>query len=55
MMVDADAAIDVFGKNGPVKKVFWALFIGMVGLVLVQVLDSVTAQQIVGIIMGTVP
>jgi hypothetical protein len=38
-----------------VKKVFWALFVAMAGLVLAQVLDPVTAQQIVGIITSVVP
>ncbi len=35
-----------------VKKVFWAMFVAMAGLVLAQVLDPVTAQQIVGVITG---
>ena len=39
-------------KNEQVKKVFWTLFIPMAGLVLAQVLDPATAQQIVGIITG---
>jgi len=49
MKADADAAIEAFGKNGRVKKVFWTLFISIAG----QVLDPVTAQQIVGMITGT--
>ena len=52
MKADTDAAIEAFGKNEQVKKVFWTFFIGMAGLVLTQVLDPVTAQQIVGIITG---
>jgi hypothetical protein len=35
-----------------VKKVFWTFFIGMAGLVLARVVDPVTAQQVIGIIMG---
>jgi len=31
MKADADAAIDAFGKNEHVKKVFWALFVAMAG------------------------
>jgi hypothetical protein len=52
MKADTDAAIEAFGKNEQVKKVFLTFFIGMAGLVLTQVLDPVTAQQIVGIITG---
>jgi hypothetical protein len=55
MKADTDAAIDAFGKNEQVKKVFWALFVAMAGLVLARVLDPVTAQQIVGIITSAVP
>jgi len=55
MKADTDAAIDAFGKNEQVKKVFWALFVAMAGLVLAQVLDPATAQQIVGIITAAVP
>jgi len=55
MKVDTDAAIDAFGKNEQVKKVFWVLFVAMAGLVLARVLDPATAQQIVGIITSAVP
>ena len=52
MKADADAAIEAFGKNEQVKRVFWTLFVAMAGLVLARVVDPVTAQQVVGIIMG---
>ncbi len=52
MKVDTDAAIDAFGKNEQVKKVFWTFFISMAGLVLARVVDMATAQQIVGLITG---
>ena len=52
MRADPDAAIETFRKNEQVKKVFWTLFIFMAGLVLAQVLDPVTAQQIVTMITG---
>jgi len=52
MKADADAVIEAFGKNEQVKKVFWALFAAMAGLVLAQVVDPVTAQQIVGMMTG---
>jgi hypothetical protein len=55
MKVDTEAAIDAFGKNEQVKKVFWILFVAMAGLVLARVLDPATAQQIVGIITSAVP
>ena len=52
MKTDTDAVIDAFGKNEQIKKVFWTLFVAMGGLVLAQVVDPVTAQQVVGIITG---
>ena len=52
MKADAEAAIDAFGKNEQVKRVFWTIFVAMAGLVLVRVVDPVTAQQVVGIITG---
>ena len=52
MKVYPDAAIEAFGKNEQIKKVFWTLFIAMAGLVLARILDPVMAQQVVGIIMG---
>ncbi len=52
MKADTAAAIEAFGKNEQVKKVFWTFFIGMTGLVLARVVDPATAQQIVGLITG---
>ncbi|MFA6362686.1 hypothetical protein [Methanoregula sp.] len=52
MKADGDSVIEAFGKNEQVKKVFWALFAAMAGLVLAQFVDPVTAQQIVGMITG---
>jgi hypothetical protein len=52
MKADANAVIDAFGKNEQVKKVFWTLFVAMAGLVMARVVDPVTSQQIVGIVMG---
>ena len=54
MKADADAAIDAFGKNEQVKKVFWSVFTGLAGIVLTQVLDPEMARQIVGIITAIV-
>ena len=52
MKADTEAAINAFGKNDQVKKVFWTLFVAMAGLLLARVVDPVTAQQVVGIITG---
>jgi len=52
MKADVDAAIEAFGKNEQVKKVFWTMFVSMAGLVLARVLDPETAQQVVGVITG---
>ena len=53
MKADTDAAIEAFGKNEQVKKVFWTLFISMAGLVLARVMDPVTLQQVISVITGT--
>lgn len=52
MKADVNAAIEIFGKNEQVKKVFWTMFIAMAGLMLARVLDPATAQQVVGVISG---
>ena len=52
MEADVATVIDAFGKNEQVRKVFWALFAALAGLVLARVMDPVTAQQIVGAITG---
>ena len=52
MRVDVDAAIDAFGKNEHVRKVFWAVFVAVAGLVLARIVDPATAQEIVRAIAG---
>ena len=52
MKADTEAAINAFGKNEQVKKVFWTLFVTMAGLMLARVVDPGTAQQIVAMITG---
>jgi hypothetical protein len=52
MNADADAVIEAFGRNEHIRKVFWSLFIAMAGIVLAQVLDPVTARQILAGITG---
>jgi hypothetical protein len=49
---DVDAAIEAFGKNEHIKKVFWIFFASMAGLVLARVVDPYTAQQLAGLITG---
>ncbi|MFA4848455.1 MAG: hypothetical protein WC626_01885 [Methanoregula sp.] len=52
MKADTAAILDTLGKNELVKKVFWTVFATLAGLVLVRVVDPVTAQQLVGMIAG---
>jgi len=60
MKADVDAAIETFGKNEQVKKVFWIMFVSMAGLALARVLDPEMARvldpemarQVVGVITG---
>lgn len=54
MMTDTEMILEIFGRNEQVKKVFWSVFIVLAGFVLAQLVDPVTAQQIVGIITGFV-
>ncbi|MDO9034567.1 MAG: hypothetical protein Q7U51_05120 [Methanoregula sp.] len=52
MKADTAAILETLGKNELVKKVFWTVFAAIAGLVLVRVVDPVTAQQMVGMIAG---
>lgn len=38
-----DAAIEAFGGNEQVKRVFWTRFVSIDGLILAPVIDPVTA------------
>lgn len=49
---DTDAVLEAFGKNEQTKKVFWALFVALAGLLLVEVVDPVTAETILTAITG---
>jgi hypothetical protein len=55
MEVDTDAILDAFGKNEQVRIVFWTLFVATAGLVLVQVVDPATAEQITRMLAGIFP
>lgn len=50
MKADTNAAIEAFGKNQQVKKVFWTVFTAVAGLVLAKILDPGTAQQIIAML-----
>ena len=52
MKADVPAVIDTFGKNGQVKKVFWAVFTAMAGLVVARIIDPGTAHQVVQVMTG---
>ena len=45
------SSIDTFEKNNQTKNIFWILLVVM-ARVLARVVDPVTAQQVVGVIMG---
>jgi len=49
---DVDASINAVGKNEHIKKVFWAVFVAVAGLVLARIADPVIAQEIVRAIAG---
>ena len=46
------SVIATFGKNEHVKNVFRAVFVTLAGIILTQVVDPATAQQVVGAITG---
>ena len=52
MKADADSVIEAFGKNEQVRKVFWAVFAAVAGMVIADVVDPATAQQVVAAITG---
>ncbi len=54
MKTDTETILDVFGKNEQVRKVFWTVFIALGGLVLAQVVDPVTAQEILRLLAGLI-
>ncbi|NTV00402.1 MAG: hypothetical protein HGA55_04680 [Methanoregulaceae archaeon] len=53
MSTDTDTIIRLFGKNEQVKKVFWTVFIILAGFILAQVVDPLTAQEVLRVITGT--
>jgi hypothetical protein len=43
----------VFGKHEQVKRVFWAAFVAVAGIILTKILDPVLAQEILRVIAAT--
>ena len=52
MKTDTETILGLFGKNEQFRKVFWAVFAALAGLVLAQVADPATAQAILALITG---
>jgi hypothetical protein len=52
MKADTEAAINAFGKNEQVKKVFLTLFIAMAGLVLAQDVNPEPPSRLWGLLPG---
>lgn len=44
---DTEAVIIAFGKNEQVKKVFWAVFTALTGLVLAQIAEPGLVEQVI--------
>jgi len=44
--------IEAFGKNEHAKRVFWTLFLAIMGLVLARIADPVSAQNVIGVLTG---
>lgn len=55
MAADTDAVLEAFGKNEQIRKVFWALFLAVAGLVLAEIADPAAAQNILAALAGAVP
>ncbi|OPX64560.1 MAG: hypothetical protein A4E33_00807 [Methanoregula sp. PtaB.Bin085] len=55
MKADTDAVLDAFGRNEQTRKVFWALFVALAGLVLAEIAEPAAAQKIAEILAGIIP
>lgn len=53
MKADTEAVITAFGKNEQVKKVFWAVFVAVAGVILAQVVEPGVAEKVMEILAGT--
>jgi hypothetical protein len=52
MKTDTETILNLFGKNEQFRNVFWTVFIALAGLVLAQVVDPATAQEILRLLTG---
>jgi hypothetical protein len=52
MKADTETILTTFGKNEQFRKVFWAVFVALAGLVLAQIADPATAQEVLRLITG---
>ena len=52
VQVDTETIIAMIGKNEQIRKVFWTLFLTVAGLVLAEIADPVTAQQVIAALTG---
>jgi hypothetical protein len=52
MKTDTETILNLFGKNEQFRKVFWTVFIALAGLVLAQVVDPATSQEILRLLTG---
>ena len=49
---DTEAVVIAFGKNEQVKKVFWAAFTALTGLVLAQIAEPGVVEQVIAAVAG---
>jgi hypothetical protein len=52
MKTDTETILNLSGKNEQFRNVFWTVFIALAGLVLAQVVDPATAQEILRLLTG---
>jgi hypothetical protein len=52
LRADTDAVLEAFDRTEQTKKVFWALFLALAGLVLAEIADPAAAQKITEILAG---
>ncbi|OPY32812.1 MAG: hypothetical protein A4E34_02189 [Methanoregula sp. PtaU1.Bin006] len=53
MKTDTEQILELFGKNEQFRKVFWAVFVALAGLVLAQVADPATVQAVLALLTGS--
>lgn len=53
MKTDTEMILELFGRNEQFRKIFWTVFLALAGLVLAQVVDPQTAQEILALLTGS--